>query len=296
MSYEEILKTSDDGRFRVRLISDEYASEPDDDGQSPLLRLEYRNGWTAEHVMATGRPLDDDARIEEAASRWGYGQDRHCFEKYLRAYYGTREIEVWCSQDYTYITYDTARWRAYIGFEEGAGTPQPLVNMDEYKAWCNGDCWFYVVERSVTWHRDDDPDVTMATWEPVEDCGGFYGDYGREAALEAFGAVLAEEARPKCGTPMRHPDKSVSPCVLDKDHYITVEDSPHQDEHGHTAPVLVSQATIREVAHVSREWPDGVHTCAELQKLEPGRRPCTCGRCPSRDTDALLTEFENRGE
>ena len=30
---------------------------------------------------------------------------------------------------------------------------------------------------------------------------------------------------------------------------------------------------------IDREYPDGVHTCAELQRLEPGRRPCTCGRC-----------------
>jgi hypothetical protein len=41
----------------------------------------------------------------------------------------------------------------------------------------------------------------------------------------------------------------------------------------------VSPETIAEVAQVSREYPDGIHTCAELQALEPGRRPCTCGRC-----------------
>jgi hypothetical protein len=45
--------------------------------------------------------------------------------------------------------------------------------------------------------------------------------------------------------------------------------------------LIISQSTIDEVARVSREWPDGIHTCAELQRTEPGRRPCTCGRCPS---------------
>jgi hypothetical protein len=54
-----------------------------------------------------------------------------------------------------------------------------------------------------------------------------------------------------CGTPMTHPDKSVSYCTLPKDHYITVEDSDHCDEHGHTARVLVRQATIREVAAIT---------------------------------------------
>jgi hypothetical protein len=42
----------------------------------------------------------------------------------------------------------------------------------------------------------------------------------------------------------------------------------------------ISQETIDEVARAEREYPDGIHTCAELQRLEPGRRPCTCGRCP----------------
>jgi hypothetical protein len=42
----------------------------------------------------------------------------------------------------------------------------------------------------------------------------------------------------------------------------------------------ISQETIDEVARVGREYPDGIHTCAELQRLEPGRRPCTCGGCP----------------
>jgi hypothetical protein len=53
----------------------------------------------------------------------------------------------------------------------------------------------------------------------------------------------------------------------------------------------ISQETIEEVARVGREWPDGIHTCEELQRLEPGRRPCTCGRCrkePPEVTDAQL--------
>lgn len=45
---------------------------------------------------------------------------------------------------------------------------------------------------------------------------------------------------------------------------------------------VISAETLAEIDRVSREWPDGIHTCAELQALEPGRRPCTCGRCPQR--------------
>lgn len=198
MGYSEVLKVSDDGKFRVRLIQDDDASEPYDDGQSPLLRLEYSGyrshyPYRAEHVMATGRPTDSDERIEEAASKWGGELDK--FEKYLRAYYGTREIAVntSTSRGYTYITYDTAEWREAMGFEPDAETPHPLINMDGYLAWCVGDCWGYVVEKNVTWHKDGDPDSTMTTWEDVDSCWGFYGDYGREAALEALDDFIADQ-------------------------------------------------------------------------------------------------------
>ena len=183
MSYSETLATSKDGRYRVQLIADEYADEPCDDGQSPLLRLECRYGWRADHVMATGRPLDDDARIEEAAERWGtpYSDDWPLFEKYLRTYYGVTKIETWYSGSYWYVTYDPATWRNHIGALAGS------ISLDEYRAWCEGDCWGYAVERNVTWHRDDDPDETMQTWETEDSCWGFYGrEYAEQCALGAF--------------------------------------------------------------------------------------------------------------
>lgn len=49
----------------------------------------------------------------------------------------------------------------------------------------------------------------------------------------------------QCRVYLIHPDKSQSRCLLDADHLL--DDSDHLDEHGHTAKVLVSQATIREV-------------------------------------------------
>ncbi len=193
MSYSEILKTSDDGRYRVRLIADEDAPEPYDDGQSPLLRLDYHdyNGWRAEHVIATGRPLDDDARIQEAAERWGYGRNSALFEKYLRAYYGTREIVSWHSGSYQYVTYDTAKWRTYIGVTEEVMAAHPdrhYVNMNEYRSWCEGDCWGYVVEKRVTWHTDDPDYADEARWEGTDDsCWEYYGrDYAEEEARQAL--------------------------------------------------------------------------------------------------------------
>jgi hypothetical protein len=185
MSCTETLKTSDDGRFRVVLIADEYPDEPYDDGQSPLLQLDLDHyGNHAKHVMATGRPLDDDARIEEAAERWG--SDFRMLEKYLRAYYGVTRVETWHSGDYWYVTYDPAAWREHVGAPEGS------VSLADYRAYVEGDVWGYAVEQNVTWRRDDDPDTTRHTWETVDSCFGFYGSDGangkylEETALEAF--------------------------------------------------------------------------------------------------------------
>jgi hypothetical protein len=207
MSYDEILQTSDDGRYRVKLIADEDASEPYDDGQSPLLRFNVTSyGTRAEHIMDTGRPTDDDARIEEAAQRWGSpsGHDFQLFEKYLRAYYSTAKIETWNSGNYWYVTYDTAAWREYIGVPASdtvswLASHSASINMDEYKAWCEGDCWGYAVERNVTWRRDDEPGTTMQTWEEEDSCWGYYGsDYAREEALRAFKS-WAETPAPATG-------------------------------------------------------------------------------------------------
>lgn len=46
-----------------------------------------------------------------------------------------------------------------------------------------------------------------------------------------------------------------------------------------TGEPIISAETLAEIEKVSAEWPDGIHSCAWLQEHEPGRRPCTCGRC-----------------
>lgn len=185
MSYDEILDTSEDGRFRVKLVADEYPDEPYDYGQSPLMRLDYGHyGWPAEHVMTGGRPTEADAYVEAAAARWG--PDFDLLEKYLRAYHGATKVETWHSGSYWYVTYDSAAWR------EWAGAPEGSADMSEYRAWCEGDVWGWVVEKNVTWHADDPDYGDMATWEHVDSCWGYYGsdgangEYLRQSAREAL--------------------------------------------------------------------------------------------------------------
>lgn len=183
MSHSEILETTEDGRFRVRLVADEYPDEPYDDGQSPLMRLDSTGyGWRAEHIMATGRPLDADSYVEAAAERWG--DDFDLLEKYLRAYHGVTKVETWHSGSYWYVTYDPAGWREHTGAPEGS------VDMSEYRAWCEGDVWGYVVEKRVTWRTDDPGYPDEERWEDTdESCWGFYGSGG------ANGEYLKQTAR-----------------------------------------------------------------------------------------------------
>jgi hypothetical protein len=187
MSYEEILAATDDGRFRVKLIADEHPDEPYDDGQSPLMRLDCTgNGWRAEHIMATGRPLDADPYVEAAAEHWGSpsGSDWQLFEKYLRAYHGVTKVETWHSGSYWYVAYDPAGWREHVGAPEGS------ADMSEYRAWCEDDVWGYVVQKRVTWHTDDPGYEDEDRWEDTDDsCWGFYGSDG------ANGKYLRETAR-----------------------------------------------------------------------------------------------------
>jgi hypothetical protein len=205
MTYSETL--DERNGYRVRLALDESPEKPYDCGQSPLLRIEPMSYGSArvEHIQVGDRPTDDDAAIENAVQHWlthPGEKDWHLFERYLRAYYGVTVIETYWSESYWYVTYNSKAWRRSIGFD-GKLAPEDddnpaKPNLDEYKAWCEGDVYYYVVEKLITWTTDDDFNgasvTTMDTWETVDSCGGYYGDeYAREAALEAFVGEAGEK-------------------------------------------------------------------------------------------------------
>ncbi len=195
MSYKDILKT--EGRYRVKLIADEYANEPYDDSASPLMRIEPYTNRVTWADRGSGRPHDDDDyNIACAIERWG-GPGSPLWtnvEKYLRAFYGVTEIETWHSGSHWYVTYDSQSWRDYTRAPEGS------CSMTEYRAWCEGDVWSYTVEKNVTWTTDEPGFDDRATWETVESCGGYYGyNYALGEALMALAAVLEDEAKKERG-------------------------------------------------------------------------------------------------
>jgi hypothetical protein len=112
--------------------------------------------------------------------------------------------------------------------------------------------------------RDDDP-LPYAQDDPVWISDAAHGISRALEACDALRIALtkagdevarldAEQARTglsdaaRCRVPLVHRDGSEARCVLRASHQR--DDSDHVDEHGHTAPVLVTQATIEDARRV----------------------------------------------
>jgi len=198
----------ENNNYRVSLEYDLYPDQPYDDGGWPIVRIgSSRYTWRdsdMEHVDSSGRNRRADDSVEKAIRKWGTpsSNDWPLVEKFLRAYLGVTQVHTYRSDDYWYVAYDSADWREYAGFtddmraDDGYWPYRGANPLTEWKAWINGEVYFYTVERKVHVYQDQrrhGPGTfeTVSTefdeWEHVDSCGGFYGyDYAREAALEAF--------------------------------------------------------------------------------------------------------------
>lgn len=194
MSYEEIIGTTD--TWRVKLVQDEYADEPYDDGQAPLVRIDVngRRGYPCvEHIQIGARPTADDEWVEEVVRRHWHRSNRwELIEKALKGALGVTRIDHYESRDYKYFAYDSKRWREYCGF-----APDDPIKYDmlaEYEAYCEGDVWGYVLEKRVHWTTDEEEVSDRDTWEETDSCWGYYGyDYAAEEARMVLAAQLKED-------------------------------------------------------------------------------------------------------
>lgn len=182
----EVLETR--GNLRVRLVLDDNADEPYFEGRSPILRLyPWRSwgGWRGEYIDSVGAytPAAADD-ILTAAEKWAGDPD--LFERYLRMFHGTTAIEWYDSRpgsgDFVYVTFDTADWRAHHDLSDHIAS---LIDLSEWRAYCEGDVYGYVIEQRATWQRTNGAGEvvdTRETWEPVDSCWGFYGHLYAETA------------------------------------------------------------------------------------------------------------------
>jgi hypothetical protein len=132
-----------------------------------------------------GGPLDYQWR--RLVNRYDHRTAIEIFTRYAVMHHGAVCLERFIGRDGPSSVWYLTR-EVYEGED---GTPDPVAYLkaqaDEYEAWAVGDVWGYIIEREVTWTRDDDPTQHTTTWEHVDSCWGFYGHaYAEQAAMEAW--------------------------------------------------------------------------------------------------------------
>ena len=178
-----------EGVWRLRLV-------PDEDAGSWNPRTEWDH---LESVVTVpdGRYADIDKDGGPLDSEWRYLVNRYqgreaieIFTRYATIYHGAV-----CLEEFTGRSGPNAVW--YLTREQYSGpdgTPDPLAYLkaqaEEYAAWAEGDVWGYIIEREVTWTREDDPTQHTTTWETEESCWGFIGySHAEQAAREAWAHI-----------------------------------------------------------------------------------------------------------
>lgn len=179
----EVLATTQDGRFRVRLQPDPDPTNPRDDDNNLV------------HVITIDTHLGHHLPVDKNG-----GPLAHAWTRFQ----GNRRKAVDLFTRYVTIMHDgivlesapaggpRSLW--YVTGEEAYAIDNGLLTeayvaaeMQEYEAWAGGDVWIYIVEERVGWTRDDDPDESMNTWEHVDSCGNLYSTpYAQSQAREAL--------------------------------------------------------------------------------------------------------------
>lgn len=157
------------GDYRVRLVHDDDATEPYDDGSSPVFAAGMGTRYSGQVMSITNYVAADG--LKAAWEKWA--TDTAMFERYARIFHGATSFaycdnaQMW-DRASLYATCDPAHWREAVGVAEGA------ADLDDWRAYCEGDVWGYIVERC------DGADG----WTEVDSCWGFYGrEYVTEHAL-----------------------------------------------------------------------------------------------------------------
>lgn len=158
--------------YRARIVHDVDPSAPYDDGAAPIVRVEYRHGWTAVQVTE-GTSYVLDPSIVAAAER--FGKDVDTFTRYARIFHGVTRIDSYSSREgATFLALDPADWREEVGASVEAIAAQDDL-LGEYRAYLEGDTYGVIVEKRETW-RNVDSSEEREDWTEVESLWGFYGD------------------------------------------------------------------------------------------------------------------------
>jgi hypothetical protein len=187
----DTIETSDDGRYRVRLMPDPEPSNP---------RTEF-DQLTHVITLPTHQYIDvdrDGGPLEDGWERiMGHPDAVEIFTRWARIFHGA-VVEY-------HAPHDGAEALWYLMPDGIAQVPDPVAairgEIDEYMAWARGEVYGYVIEKAVTWQPvDPGDDVTLpdehTSWVEVNDgsCWGLIGyDYAETEAREQFAAFLEDK-------------------------------------------------------------------------------------------------------
>ena len=196
----DTVETTKGEMFRARIVQDVYAEEPENDGGCPVVRLESRYGGTDAEMTGYGQCSGYPDGLPESAAdiltRFNVYDKRTAidtFERYLRIFHDGNLVEYGPNQgtDYTYVAYVTRTlWEAWGNTGEVG-----KADLNEYRAWVEGDVYGVIVEELTTWTKSDSSE-TRESWEEVDSCFGFYGlRYAEESAREELDTWVAKGVR-----------------------------------------------------------------------------------------------------
>ncbi|MEV5136277.1 hypothetical protein AB0K71_15595 [Streptomyces syringium] len=175
-----VIATSTDGRFRVRLVPDECATNPreDFDHRAHVITIDTHLGHYA--------PIDKDGGpLAGAWDRvsWNRRRGIDIFTRWAGIFHNAIVIESRPKRGPVSLWYLLREDAEDLGM-----LPEAYLDAEraEYEAWAEGDVYGYVVEEAVDWLRAD-VDEAMTTWEEVDSCWGHYGyDWAASAARAAL--------------------------------------------------------------------------------------------------------------
>lgn len=189
MSDGEVLETSADGQFRVRIVPDSDSPNPREDYDHAAHALTVNDYGRYVPVDADGGPLADAFdRLDTLDA------DMHVtlFTLWARIFHAAVVVESKPYEGAHAVWYMTGAEIA----DQGITDPKLVINgeITEYRQWADGDVYGYVVEELTGWTNDDDAEKTMQTWEEVDSCWGYYGyEYASSEAKSALAAYVTSE-------------------------------------------------------------------------------------------------------
>ncbi|NUV86618.1 hypothetical protein G6W61_10410 [Streptomyces sp. KAI-26] len=187
-----VLDTTDDGRYRVRLFTDNDAPNPrhDRDTQVHVITIDTHLG---QYI-----PVDrDGGPLAEAWHRvcWNRWTGVDIFTRYVSIFHDGIVLESAPEKGARSLWYMTGE--EMIALDAGLLSEGYIeAEMEEYEAWAEGDTWAWVIEERVDWTRDGDESASMETWEEVDSCSGYYGaTWARKEAREALRHFVSSRSK-----------------------------------------------------------------------------------------------------